>query len=151
MTPSDALSHRRPGPGGFTYIEVLVAILIIGLVTPILIGSLVGSLTHARRSEESGAAAAWVQGEIDFLRGQCYARLGPSRRKATPATLQAGEPRLPAGFAAGHIRLEAAGAANLKATVGLHKKDWTGDDPIDLPVFRATTYIGDIRVAGSCP
>ena len=159
MPPGDCLRrcNRRPGflrrlgAGGFTYIEVLVAIFIIGLVTPIFIGGLVGSLTGARRSEERGVAVAWVQGEIDFLRGQCFARLSPSVRKVTLATLRPGEPPMPAGFAAAEVRLEPAGEANLRATVSLYRKDWTGAEPAEAPVVSTTTYVADLRVAGTCP
>ncbi len=37
-------SSRISRSGGFTHIEILVAMLVIGLVTPVMIGSLIGSL-----------------------------------------------------------------------------------------------------------
>ncbi len=144
-------SSRISRSGGFTHIEILVAMLVIGLVTPVMIGSLIGSLRQARRSQDSGAAAAWLQGEVDYLRAQCFERLTPSTRKATLAAMRAGEPSLPHGFAAALIRLESAGVARLKATVSLYKNDWTGAEPADPPMLSTTTYIGDIRVAGACP
>ncbi len=152
MTGNGPAPRRRSaGALGFTYIEVLVAILIIGLVTPILIGGLIGSLTHARRSQDHGAAAAWLQGEIDYLRGQCYGGLSPSTRKVTPSALRDGEPLMPEGFAAALVQINAAGDARLKATVSLYRKDWAGAVPVGPPTLSTTTYIGDIRMAGSCP
>lgn len=139
------------GMEGVSHIEVLVAMLIIGLATPFLMGGIMGSLTQAGRSYERSAATVWIQGEIDHLRRQCYDRLSPSTRKVTPSTRQPGEPPLPDGFATASIRLEAAGTANLKVTVALYRKDWTGASPAEPAVLESTTYIGDLRVAGSCP
>lgn len=151
MTCRKVSSPQISRSGGFAHVEILVAILIIGLTTPMMIGSLVGSLRQARRSQDSGAAAAWLQGEVDYLRAQCFERLSPSTRKASRAAMRAGEPSLPDGFGAAVIRLETAGAARLKASVSLYKTDWTGTAPADPPVLSTTTYIGDIRVAGNCP
>lgn len=139
------------GPKGFTYIEVLVAILIIGLVTPVFVGGLLGSLTHARRAQDHGGATAWLQGEVEYLRGQCYERLSPSTRKITSETLRPGEPRLPAGFAVGLVRIDAASEALFRVTASLFRKDWSGEEPADRPAYATTTYIGDVRVWGSCP
>ncbi|MGH2375196.1 MAG: type II secretion system protein [bacterium] len=143
--------RRAPASSGFTYIEVLVAILVIGLVTPVFIGGLLGSLTHARRAQDHGAATAWLQGEVDYLRGQCYERLGPSTRKVTSQTLRPGEPRLPAGFVAALVRIDATAEALFQVTASLFRKDWAGDTPVDRPAYSTTTYIGDVRVWGSCP
>ncbi len=153
MVPADtrALLRDAAGPKGFTYIEVLVAILIIGLVTPIFVGGLLGSLTHARRAQDHGGATAWLQGEVDYLRGQCYERLTPSTRKVTSETLRPGEPRLPAGFAAAMVRIDATAEALFRVTASLFRKDWTGEEPVDRPAYTTTTYIGDVRVWGSCP
>jgi hypothetical protein len=130
---------------------VLIAMLIVGLATPFLMGGITGSLTQAGRSYERTAATAWVQGEIEYLRRRCYDRLAPSSRKVTTATRQAGELRLPDGFSAAMVRLETAGPAKLRATVAIYRRDWIGDEPADRPVLESTTYIGDVRVAGACP
>lgn len=135
---------------GLSQIEVLVAMLIIGLATPYLMGGIIGSLTRARTSQDQSAATAWVQGEVDHLRRLCYERLSPSTRKVTAATLQSGEPQLPNGFAA-YVRLEPAGPANLRATVSLYKADWSGPAPEAAPILSTSTYIGDIRIATLCP
>ncbi len=153
MTRADtpATRARLGGTRGVSQIEVLVAMLIIGLATPYLIGGIIGSLTRARTSQDQGAATAWVQGEVDYLRRQCYDRLNPSTRKVTPASVQSGEPQFPQGFAAAYVQLEPAGPANLKATVSVYKSDWTGPAPATQPVLSTSTYIGDIRVATLCP
>jgi type II secretory pathway pseudopilin PulG len=153
MTRADA-SASRPrlfGMRGFSQIEVLVAMLIIGLATPYLLGGIIGSLTRARSAQDQGAATAWVQGEVDYLRRMCYDRLGPSTRKVTPLTVQGGEPQLPQGFAAAFVQLEPAGPANLRATVSLYKADWNAPVPSAAPALSTSTYIGDIRVATLCP
>lgn len=136
---------------GFTLIEVLMAMSIVALVTPFLIGGLISSLTHTRQSEDRGAATAWAQAEIELLRAQCFERLAPSARKIVPATTRPGEAPLPPGFAAGHLRLEPAGPAGLKATVSLYRRDWSGPHPPAGATFSTSTYVADIRVAGACP
>ncbi len=143
--------RRTAGAGGFTLVEVLVAMTIVALVTPFLFGGLISSLTHARQAQNRGATTAWAQAEIEFLRVQCFQRLAPAARKLTPTTLQTGEPALPDGFAAGFVRLDSAGPSSLKATVSLYERDWSGSDPTGIPSFTTTTYIADIRVAGACP
>ncbi|MGQ0549665.1 MAG: type II secretion system protein [Armatimonadota bacterium] len=142
---------RLPDCRGFTYIEVLVAILVIGLVTPIFIAGLLGSLTHARRAQDHGAATAWLQGEVDYMRGRCYERLAPATHKVTSVTLRPGEPQLPSGFTAAVVKIDAAAGGLLHVTVSLYRKDWTDATPVDRPAFSTTTYIGDVRVWGSCP
>lgn len=153
MTPGN---RGRPGSagrplGGFSHVEVLVAMLIIAMATPLLLGGIMGSLARARLSRDRGAAAVWLQGEIEYLRLQCYQRLAPSARKVTPVTLQPGEPSLPAGAAAGYVLLEPAGDALLKATISLYRKDWGPPAPVARPLAETATYIGDLRVAAACP
>lgn len=141
----------QQGREGFTHLEVLVAMLLVGLVTPILVGSLMGSMRHARRAQISSVASAWLAGEVDYLRARCYQHLAPSTRKVTQSTLQAGEPALPDGFGAALITLEREGHARYKATLSLHRTDWTGPGPPEPPALATVTYVGDLRVAGACP
>jgi prepilin-type N-terminal cleavage/methylation domain-containing protein len=156
--------HRQPdwrptaggrGARGFTHIEVLIAILIIGMATPIFVGGLVGSLSGARRSQERAVAVAWLQGEVDVLRAQCFSTLGPSARKITPSTLRVGEPPLPAGFAVALVRITPAGGSGdaplLRAAIGLYRRDWEAAEPAESPVASVVTYLSDLRVAGACP
>jgi hypothetical protein len=142
---------RTSGARGLSHVEVLVAMLIIGLATPMLMSGIMGSLTRARRSYDQGAATAWVQGEVDFLRRQCYEGLRPGSRRVTASELAPGEPPLPEGFAAARVLIEPAGPRYLRATVGLYKDDWPGEAPPGSPVLATTTLIGDLRVAGMCP
>jgi type II secretory pathway component PulJ len=145
---------RSPHPvreKGFTHVEVLVAILIIGLATPMLMSGIMSTLTQTRRSYDRSAATVWVQGEVEFLRRQCYERLQPSARKVTSASLRAGEPPLPEGFTAAYVQTDRAGAGLLRATVGLYARDWTSIRPPEAPIVQTTTYIGDLRTAGVCP
>jgi prepilin-type N-terminal cleavage/methylation domain-containing protein len=143
--------RRRAGAGGFTLVEVLIAMTIVALVTPFLFGGLITSLTHARQSEDRGAATAWAQAQIELLRGRCFERLAPLARKIVPASLQPGEPPLPTGFAAGTLRLEPAEPAGLKAIVSVYTRDWPGRDPPGPAAFTTSTYLADLRVAGACP
>jgi hypothetical protein len=151
MPPSDRRSERRPsrGTGGFGQIEVLTAMLIIGVSAPFVMGAVLGALTETHHSRDRGAATAWVQGELDFLRGQCYVRLRPSDRKVTPDITEPGELPPPAGFPAASVRLEVAGPALLRATVGLYRHDWIGA-PTEPPFLAMSTYLADIRIAGLC-
>ncbi len=152
MTPRDAWPDRlRAGASGFTLVEVLVAMIIVGLVTPFLMSGLISSLARARQSHDRGTATAWTQAEIEYLRSRCYERLSPSMRKIGRSTRQAGEPGLPDGFAAAEVRLESAGSTGLKATVSLYKRDWSGLEPGGPPSLTTSTYVADIRVAGACP
>ena len=151
MCAEDGCWRRRAGAGGFTLVEVLVAMSIVALVTPFLFAGLISSLTHARQAQNRGATTAWAQAEIEFLRTQCFQRLTPGIRKLTPAALLAGEPALPDGFAAGFVRLESVGPASLVASVSLHERDWPDPDPPAASFFTTTTYIADLRVAGACP
>src|SRR2546425_9048718 len=82
---------------GFTQIEVLTAMLIIGLATPFLMTGVMGGLRQARHSQDHATAAAWVPGEIETLRRQSFERLHPGSRKATSAGVEPGEPGLPPG------------------------------------------------------
>ncbi len=152
MTHRDRRPERRPsrGVGGFGQIEVLTAMLIIGVAAPFVMGAVLGALTETRHSQDRGAATAWAQGELDFLRGQCYLRLRPSDRKVTPDATEPGELPPPAGFLAASVRLEVAGPALLRATVSLYRHDWIGT-PTEHPFLAMSTYIADIRVAGLCP
>lgn len=141
----------RRSEGGFTQIEVLTAMLIIGLATPFLMGGVLGGLRQAHHSQQNAAAATWVQGEIDALRRQCFNELSPSVRVLTPQSLAPGDLPLPAGFQAGTVEIAAAQPALLSATVSLYERTWSGPAPHEPPLLSVTTYIGDLRVAGQCP
>jgi type II secretory pathway pseudopilin PulG len=136
---------------GCTQIEVLTAMLIIGLATPFLMTGVMGGLRQARHSQDHAAAAAWVQGEIETLRRQCFERLHPGLRKVTSDDPEPGELALPSGFEAAGVELQPEGPALLRATVDLYRRDWAGTAPAGSPFMSASTYIADVRVAGQCP
>jgi len=50
----------RRSEAGFTQIEVLTAMLIIGLATPFLMGGVLGGLRQAHHSQQHAAATTWV-------------------------------------------------------------------------------------------
>lgn len=141
----------RRSAGGFTQIEVLTAMLIIGLATPFLMGGVLGGLRQAHHSQQHAAAAAWVQGEIDALRRQCFTELKPSVRILTPQSNATADLPLPAGFQAGVVELTSTEPALLRATVSLYQQAWSGAAPADPPLLSVTTYLADLRVAGQCP
>lgn len=144
--------RRQNYQRGFSQIEVLVAIVIVSLIALVVFDWLIGGLTQAGRSSEHSTAVGWAQGEIDYLRLQCFERLQPGSRKVTPATLQRGEPSLPPGLKAAYVVLEASGPAYLRATVAVYRQDWAGiAPPAGPPVLETTTFIGDVRTAGQCP
>ena len=141
---------RRP-EAGFTQIEVLTAMLIIGLATPFLMGGVLGGLRQAHHSQQHAAATTWVQGEIDALRRQCFTDLRPSVRTLTPQSRPTNDLPLPAGFQAGVVEIAAVEPALLRATVSLYQRAGPGSTPREPPLLSVTTYVGDLRVAGQCP
>ncbi len=62
----------RKCQSGFTLIEVVVAMAILGLIATSVLGGILTSMTEARRGYNRAQAAAWVQSELDFLRVQGY-------------------------------------------------------------------------------
>lgn len=140
--------HRE---GGFSLVEVLVAIVIVSFIAMGAFEWLMGGLTRTARTSAHGAAVGWAQGEIDYLRRQCFEQLKPGGRKVTAATLQPGEPPLPPGLQAALVRVDTEGPAHVRASVSVYKQDWSGDAPPPDPVLETTTFIGDVRVAGQCP
>ena len=141
----------RGSQGGFTQIEVLTAMLIIGLATPFLLGGVVGGLRQAHHSQQHAAATTWVQGEIDTIRRRCFIELRPSVRILTPQSLAAGDLPLPAGFEAGTVEITVSQPELLRASVSLYEHAWSGPAPHEPPVLSVTTYVADLRVAGQCP
>jgi prepilin-type N-terminal cleavage/methylation domain-containing protein len=145
---------------GFTLVELLVSMLILGVATPLLMGAIIGGIRISRQqSQDRSAATLWLQGEIEFLRRQCYANLaaGTWPRKVTNATL-AGEPALPAVVEgryatapdAGYVEVVPDGAVKLRITVGYYKTDW-GAGPPSSPVDASTTTYLSEMFTGRCP
>ncbi len=153
---------------GYNLVEVLVAMLIIGITTPLLMGSVIGSLTRTRESQGRSAATIWVQGEVESLRRQCYGDLlqdigSVYPRKVTAATnRQGGEPILPATLEgrdsvapdAGYVqvvKLEPALLPLLQITVSYYASDWGSEVVPPAPGdVVATGYIAEV-FSGRCP
>ncbi len=105
--------NRRITNQGFTLIEVVVSIAILGLISTTVMGGLLSSMTETRKGYNRAQAFAWVQSELDFLRVQGYgiatttSRLIPdtSNPANDPTTGYLpnyggglAEPRIPSGF-----------------------------------------------------
>jgi prepilin-type N-terminal cleavage/methylation domain-containing protein len=96
---------------GFTLIETMITVSIVGLLATTVLGGIMSSMTSARRAFVRAQAAAWVQSELDFMRLQGYGLATGTRAipdTSNPAndpttgylpnygTLE--EPRIPEGF-----------------------------------------------------
>lgn len=101
----------RRGQRGFTLIETMVAVSILSLLSTMVLGGILSSMTSARRAYSRAQAAAWVQSELDFLRVQGYGLVTGTRSipdTSNPANDPStgylpnygalAEPRIPDGF-----------------------------------------------------
>jgi type II secretory pathway pseudopilin PulG len=92
-------------------IETMVAVSILGLLSTMVLGGILSSMTSARRAYARAQAAAWVQSELDFLRVQGYGLItgtrsipdmsDPANDPSTGYLANYGslaEPRVPQGF-----------------------------------------------------
>jgi prepilin-type N-terminal cleavage/methylation domain-containing protein len=148
---------------GFSLVEVLAAMLIIGVTTPLLMGSIIGGLTRARDSQTRSATTVWVQGEIEYVRRSCYNALlsgigSRYPRKVTRSNLEPGEPKLPAVLEqrdlvapdAGYVQVSTAAPALLTVTVSYYENDWGGAATPPAPGdVVATTYVAE-TFSGPC-
>lgn len=171
MRPASSASpsHRNPPPGmtrgvfigrsgdrprrqgGFSYLEILVAMVIVSVLALVAFDWLSSAVTQIGRSSVHSAAAGWALGEVEYLRRQCYERLQPGNRHMTPASLRQGEPPLPSTLGAADVLLEADGPARLRATVAVYRATAAGSGMVGPPVLETTTFIGDLRTPGQCP
>ena len=96
---------------GFTLIETMITVSIVGLLATTVLGGMLSSMTSSRRAFVRAQAAAWVQSELDFLRVQGYGL--PTGSRSIPDTTNPAndpttgympnygtleEPRIPQGF-----------------------------------------------------
>ncbi len=93
------------GQHGFTIIESVVSIALLGILVLSALGGLLFGMTQARGGQNRAAAATWAEAEMSFLLLQGYAGLSGT---AWPRTLTQttgytpynalAEPTIPAGF-----------------------------------------------------
>lgn len=120
------MSSRRNGRG-FTLIEVVVAVAVLGVMATTVLGGVLFSLTQSRRALVRAQAAAWVQSELDFLRVQGYGIPITTAPRRFPDTTQANEgyidyasliePRVPAGFYQAEVEVTPVSGLPLKRLV----------------------------------
>lgn len=96
------MNSRRKN-GGFSLIEVMVAMAILSMAATSTLGGVLYAMADSRRGYDRAQAAAWVQSELDFLRLQGYG-IAVSTRTVTQTTGYMPdygaipEPRIPQGF-----------------------------------------------------
>lgn len=98
----------RPGAGacggrGFTMIETIASVALLGVVALTVLGGLLFSMTQAHSGLNRAGAAAWAQAELDYLRVQGYTNLAAGSHTLTQnsgyTTYGAlSEPQIPAGY-----------------------------------------------------
>ncbi|MBM3471165.1 MAG: prepilin-type N-terminal cleavage/methylation domain-containing protein [Armatimonadetes bacterium] len=120
------MSSRR-NRGGFTLIEVVVAVAVLGVMATTVLGGVLFSLTQSRRAQIRAQAAAWVQSELDFLRVQGYGIPVTTAPRRFPDTTQPNEgyidyanllePRVPAGFYQAEVEVTPVSGIPLKRLV----------------------------------
>ena len=96
-------ARREDGPCGFTMIETIVSVGLLGVISITVLGGLLFGMTQARSGLNRAGAAAWAQAEFDYLRVQGYANLAAGTRTLTQTTGYTtygsiAEPPIPAGF-----------------------------------------------------
>jgi prepilin-type N-terminal cleavage/methylation domain-containing protein len=144
----------RKAAAGYTLIEVVITMAILGVVATSVLGGLLASLSQVRRGFDRAQAAAWVQSELDFLRVQGYGipTTGTPRRIPDPSNptndpttgylpnygdLQ--EPRIPPGFFQAEIEVTADGTLPLKhLTVRLYQT--AGAQPYTILVTSVSQF-----------
>lgn len=146
-------ARSRPAPGGFTLVEVVVAMALLGLMVTTVLGGLLYGMTEARRGKVRAEAAAWVQAELDYLRVQGYAFLADDVAAGTRTLTSStgytsygdlAEPRIPAGFDRAVISAEdVTGLPLRKLTVRLY------ETPSSPPYTILSTYVANFTYAAA--
>jgi prepilin-type N-terminal cleavage/methylation domain-containing protein len=135
---------------GFTLLEVIVAAALLSVIAAGVTGGLLFGLKEASQGKYRGAAAGWLEAELDFLRLQGYTNLGGyvalGNRVLTVPTdpdyttygsLQ--EPRIPAGFDRAEVQVtDIVTPALRKITVKIYRT------PGATPLATAVTYVATV-------
>jgi type II secretory pathway pseudopilin PulG len=94
----------RPGHGGFTIIETVVATALLGILTLTVLGGLMFGMTQAHGGLNRAAASSWAQAEIAYLSLEGYSNLPASSTWSLTQTTgyttfgAISEPSIPAGL-----------------------------------------------------
>lgn len=142
---------RSESSCGFSLIEVVVTVAILGLIATTVLGGLLSTMTESRRGFNRAQAVAWVQSELDFLRMQGYGIANTVTPRHIPDTSDPAndattgylpdygslqEPRIPPGFYQAEIEVADVGTLPLKRlTVRLYRT--AGSPPYTILV----TYV----------
>jgi prepilin-type N-terminal cleavage/methylation domain-containing protein len=139
------LSRRRWRAGsGFTLVEVVVAMAVLSVVAYTVPTGLMYTLGQARRGFDRAQAAAWVQGELDFLRVQGYGLAAGTRTVPTDGYMSYGdvqEPPVPQGFDRAEIVVQ-----DLQPTLGIPLKSMLVrlyQTPTSPPYTILVTYVAN--------
>jgi prepilin-type N-terminal cleavage/methylation domain-containing protein len=113
-----ATLRRRPDRHGFTLIETVVALSVLGILAVTALGGVLFGLAQAHRDLNRSAAAVWGQAELDYLRAAGYSALTPGTRTLTPTSGYSSygnlaEPRIPAGFDHATVAVQTVGSLPL--------------------------------------
>lgn len=135
---------------GFTLLEVVVAVALLSVIAAGVTGGLLFGLKEAAQGKYRGAAASWLEAELDYFRLQGYAGLADDvplglRVLTSPSdpdyttfgALQ--EPRIPAGFDRAEVQVTDVASPPLrKVTVKLFRT------PGATPLATAVTYVATV-------
>ena len=78
LSPANA-SERRDSDGGFSLVEIMVALAIFLVASAAVLGLIMLSLGTVRENSDRVSAATLARGQLDSLRGASYAERGPFR------------------------------------------------------------------------
>lgn len=130
---------------GFTLVEVVVALAILGVSAAMALGGLLFGMTQAQRASARAQGGAWMQAELDYLRSQGFAGLADDVAAGTRTLTQTGgyttygslaEPQIPPGADRANVRVtDVAGMPLRLVTAALF------DDPGSIPALVSSTYV----------
>lgn len=120
MTRPHPFRPRLLGSGGFTIVETVIAIALLGILGIFVLGGLLFGMTQARAGQNRAAAASWAQAELAFLSLEGYANLAvPTTWTLTQTTGYTtfgaiSEPQIPAGFDHAVVSVQAVSGVSVK-------------------------------------
>jgi prepilin-type N-terminal cleavage/methylation domain-containing protein len=124
------VTQRKPGsadPRGFTMVETIVSVALLGIIALTVLGGLLFGMTEAHSGLNRAGAAAWAQAELDYLRVQGYTNLATGSRTLTQTTGYTtygslSEPQIPAGYDHAVVTVNTVGGLQVKqATITLYQ------------------------------